>query len=70
MEPLPVAIVCALIAVTIGITAYAKRRNLDTGDHYVAGRRLSGGRTGSRSREIRSPPPRSSASPAPSRSPA
>ena len=46
MEPLPVAIVCALIATTIGITAYAKRRNLDTGDHYVAGRRLSGWQNG------------------------
>ena len=45
-EPLPVAIVCALIATTIGITAYAKRRNLDTGDHYVAGRRLSGWQNG------------------------
>jgi cation/acetate symporter len=42
MEPLPLAIVCVLIATTIGITAYAKRRNVDTGDHYVAGRRLSG----------------------------
>jgi hypothetical protein len=46
MEPLPVAIVCALIAATIGITAFAKRRNLDTGDHYVAGRRLSGWQNG------------------------
>ena len=46
MEPLPVAIVCVLIAATIGITAYAKRRNVDTGDHYVAGRRLSGWQNG------------------------
>src|SRR3712207_857888 len=46
MEPLPVAIVCLLIAATIGITAWARRRNLDTGDHYVAGRRLSGWQNG------------------------
>jgi SSS family solute:Na+ symporter/cation/acetate symporter len=46
VEPLPTAIVCALIAATIGITAYAKRRNADTGDHYVAGRRLSGWQNG------------------------
>jgi len=46
MEPLPVAIVCVLIATTIGITAYAKRRNVDTGDHYVAGRRLSAWQNG------------------------
>jgi cation/acetate symporter len=46
MEPLPIAIVCVLIAATLGITAWAKRRNLDTGDHYVAGRRLSGWQNG------------------------
>jgi SSS family solute:Na+ symporter/cation/acetate symporter len=46
MEPLPIAIVCALIAATIGITAWAKRRNADTGDHYVAGQRLSGWQNG------------------------
>ena len=46
MQPLPVAIVCVLIAATIGITAWAKRRNLDTGDHYVAGRRLTGWQNG------------------------
>jgi SSS family solute:Na+ symporter/cation/acetate symporter len=46
VETLPIVIVGALIAVTLGLTAYAARRTSDTGDHYVAGRRISGWQNG------------------------
>ena len=42
MDALPLVIVGMLVLSTLGITAYAKRANRDTGDHYVAGRRIGG----------------------------
>jgi SSS family solute:Na+ symporter/cation/acetate symporter len=43
---LPIAIVGALILATLALTAYAARRTSDTGDHYVAGQRISGWQNG------------------------
>jgi SSS family solute:Na+ symporter/cation/acetate symporter len=41
-QTLPLAIVGALVLATLGLTAVAHRINKDTGDHYVAGRRIGG----------------------------
>jgi SSS family solute:Na+ symporter/cation/acetate symporter len=46
MKTLPIVIVCVLVAITLVLTAYAARRTRDTGDHYVAGRRISGWQNG------------------------
>ena len=46
MDTLPVVIVCVLVAITLALTAYAARTTRDTGDHYVAGRRITGWQNG------------------------
>src|SRR5918996_560804 len=46
METLPVVIVCVLVVITLALTAHAARTTRDTGDHYVAGRRISGWQNG------------------------
>jgi SSS family transporter len=45
-QTLPLVIVGALVLATLVLTAYAARRNKDTGDHYVAGRRIRGWQNG------------------------
>ena len=67
VQTLPLAVVGALVLATLVLTGYAAVRNKDTGDHYVAGRRIGGWPTGWRWPATRSPPPPSSASPARSR---
>ena len=42
VQTLPVAVVGVLVAATLVLTWYAHSRNKDTGDHYVAGRRIGG----------------------------
>jgi SSS family transporter len=42
VQTLPLIVVLALVLVTLVITGYAAARNKDTGDHYVAGRRIGG----------------------------
>ena len=42
MQTLPLIVVVALVLVTLVLTGYAAARNKDTGDHYVAGRRIGG----------------------------
>lgn len=46
MNVLAVVVVAAIVAVTLGITSYAARRNRSTDDHYVAGGRVSGWQNG------------------------
>ncbi|KAA9150892.1 cation acetate symporter [Amycolatopsis acidicola] len=46
MNVLAVVLVAAIVAVTLGITSYAARRNRTTDDHYVAGGRVSGWQNG------------------------
>lgn len=46
MKTLPIVIVLVLVAITLAITFYAARRTRDTGDHYVAGRRIGGWQNG------------------------
>jgi SSS family solute:Na+ symporter/cation/acetate symporter len=41
-QTLPLTVVGALVLGTLVLTWYAARRNKDTGDHYVAGRRIGG----------------------------
>lgn len=42
MDVLPMIIVAGIVVATLGLAALAARRNSDTGDHYVAGQRVSG----------------------------
>ena len=42
VQTLPLAVVGALVLATLVLTGYAAQRNKDTGDHYVAGRRIGG----------------------------
>ena len=42
VQTLPLIVVLALVLATLVLTGYAARRNKDTGDHYVAGRRIGG----------------------------
>ena len=42
VQTLPLIVVLALVLATLVLTAYAAARNKDTGDHYVAGRRIGG----------------------------
>ncbi len=42
VQTLPLIVVLALVLATLVLTGYAVRRNKDTGDHYVAGRRIGG----------------------------
>ena len=42
VQTLPLAVVGALVLATLVLTGYAAARNKDTGDHYVAGRRIGG----------------------------
>ncbi|QFU89005.1 cation acetate symporter [Amycolatopsis sp. YIM 10] len=46
MNVLAVLVVAAIVAVTLGLTSYAARRNKSTDDHYVAGGRVSGWQNG------------------------
>jgi SSS family solute:Na+ symporter/cation/acetate symporter len=46
VKTLPIVIVLVLVAITLALTFYAARRTRDTGDHYVAGRRISGWQNG------------------------
>ncbi len=39
-QTLPLTVVGVLVGVTLVLTWYAAQRNKDTGDHYVAGRRI------------------------------
>ena len=39
---LPLVVVGVLVGATLVLTWYAAQRNKDTGDHYVAGRRIGG----------------------------
>jgi Na+(H+)/acetate symporter ActP len=55
-QTLPLAIVGALVLATLGLTAFAHRINKDTGDHYVAGRRIGGLANGLALAGDRSPP--------------
>jgi cation/acetate symporter len=41
-QTLPLTVVGVLVGITLVLTWYAARRNKDTGDHYVAGRRIGG----------------------------
>ena len=66
-QTLPLAVVGVLVGATLVLTWYAHSRNKDTGDHYVAGRRIGGSATASRWPATRSRRRRSSASPARSR---
>jgi cation/acetate symporter len=43
---LAVTVVAAIVAVTLGLTSYAARRNRSTEDHYVAGGRIRGWQNG------------------------
>ena len=40
VQTLPLTVVGVLVGVTLVLTWYAAKRNKDTGDHYVAGRRI------------------------------
>src|SRR5437879_6626112 len=42
MNTLSMIIVAGIIVTTLGLAALAARHNSDTGDHYVAGQRVSG----------------------------
>ena len=42
VQTLPLIVVLALVLMTLVLTGYAATRNKDTGDHYVAGRRIGG----------------------------
>jgi SSS family solute:Na+ symporter/cation/acetate symporter len=42
VQTLPITVVGVLVGITLVLTWYAARRNKDTGDHYVAGRRIGG----------------------------
>ena len=42
VQTLPLTVVGVLVGITLVLTWYAARRNKDTGDHYVAGRRIGG----------------------------
>ncbi len=44
-DPTTVAIFVAIVAITLGITAWAARKNKSTSDHYVAGGGSRAGRT-------------------------
>ncbi|MBN6041838.1 cation acetate symporter [Amycolatopsis sp. 195334CR] len=46
MNVLAVLVVAAIVAVTLGLTSYAARRNKSTDDHYIAGGRVSGWQNG------------------------
>lgn len=41
-----IAVFIAIIAITLGITAWAARRTNDTSDHYVAGGKIKGWQNG------------------------
>jgi cation/acetate symporter len=45
-DPLTVGLFVAIIAITLGITAWASRRTKDTGHHYVAGGEIKGWQNG------------------------
>ncbi|MCE3554830.1 cation acetate symporter [Pseudonocardia sp. RS11V-5] len=45
-DPITIAIFVAVILVTLGITAWAGRRNRDAGSHYVAGGQITGWQNG------------------------
>ncbi len=45
-DPTTVAIFVAIVAITLGITAWAARKNKSTSDHYVAGGGLKGWQNG------------------------
>ncbi|MEQ3549624.1 cation acetate symporter [Pseudonocardia nematodicida] len=45
-SPLTLAVFAGVIALTLGITFWAGRRNTGAGDHYVAGGRLTGSQNG------------------------
>ncbi|MFF5988746.1 solute symporter family protein [Prauserella flavalba] len=46
MNVLAVVVVIGIVAITLGLTSFAARRNRSTDDHYIAGRRVSGWQNG------------------------
>ena len=45
-DPITVGLFVAIVAITLGITAWAARRTKDTSDHYVAGGKIKGWQNG------------------------
>jgi cation/acetate symporter len=45
-DPTTVGLFVAIVAITLGITAWAARRTKDTSDHYVAGGKITGWQNG------------------------